>query len=135
MELRPHRWLPVLVLTVAVLGLILTESILAARGTVEIDQPEQNETIAGLVEIRGTATDENFCYYQLEYSPRGRQWTPIGQPRYTQPVRKGLLGVWDATRVPPGRYQLRLSLADHLGNHIQNTIQVTVVAAEPGPGP
>jgi hypothetical protein len=120
--------LPVVVLIVAVLGLVMTESILAARGTVEITQPEQNGTISGVVEIRGSATDDNFGYYQLEYSPHGRAWTTIGQPRYTSQVENGVLGTWDTSKVAPGSYQLRLNLADTMGNRIQNTIQVTVAA-------
>lgn len=129
MELGAHRWLPVVVLTVAVLGLILTESILAARGTAEIIRPEQNETVSGLVEVRGTATDDNMAYYQLEYSTRGREWTVIPPGRRTGQVQNGVLGVWDTRRLPPGRYQLRLSVADTLGNRNQNTVEV-IVAAE-----
>lgn len=128
MEVRSYRWLPVVMLTAAVLGLILTQSILATRGVVEITQPEQNGTISGLVEIRGSANDDNLAYYQLEYSTLGGMWTPIGQPRYLKPVRDGVLGTWDTTRVQPGSYQLRVNLADRLGNHIQNTIEVRVTA-------
>lgn len=128
MEWKPYHWLPVVVLTVAVLGLILTQSILAERGRVELTYPQQDAIISGLVEIRGTATDDNFAYYQLEYSLRGRDWIAIGQGRYTDPVRNGVLAVWDTTQVLPGRYQLRLNLADTMGNHIQNTIEVMVVA-------
>ncbi len=126
MELKTYHWLPVVVLTAAVLGLIMTESILAARGTVEISRPQQDETISGVMEIRGSATDDNFAYYQLEYSPRGREWTPIGAGRYVRQVQDGVLGRWDTSKVAPGRYQLRLSLADTMGNHVQNTIEVTV---------
>jgi hypothetical protein len=133
LELGTHRWLPVVVLTVAVLGLILTESILATRGTVEITYPQQNETISGIVEIRGSASDDNLAYYQLEYSARGSRWIPISQPRYMRPVQNGLLGVWDATGVSPGSYQLRLSLADRMGNHIQNTIEVVVMSTQAEP--
>ncbi len=128
MELGAHRWLPVVVLTAAVLGLILTESILAARGTAEIVQPEQNESISGVVEVRGTASDDDFSYYSLEFSERGREWTPVGRPRYTSQVREGLLGVWDTRGLSPGHYQLRLSVADQMGNHSQNTIEVNVIA-------
>lgn len=128
MELGAHRWLPVVVLTAAVLGLILTESILAARGTVEILRPAQDGAISGLVEIKGTATDDNLAYYQLEYSARGREWTAIGPTRHQGQVSDGVLGVWDTRGLPPGRYQLRLSVADNMGNHSQNTIEVTVTA-------
>jgi len=130
LELGAHRWLPVVVLTAAVLGLILTESILAARGIAEITRPEQNETISGIVEIRGTATDDNMAYYQLEYSTRGRGWTPIGPAHRTGQVQNGVLGVWDTRHLAPGRYQLRLSVADTMGNHNQYTVEV-IVAAEP----
>lgn len=130
MELGAHRWLPVVVLTAAVLGLILTESILAARGTVEIARPDQNEAINGMVEIRGTATDDDMAYYQLEYSARGRDWATIG-PTHMGQVQDGVLGVWDTRKLAPGRYELRLSVADNMGNHSQNTIEVTVTAEQP----
>jgi len=126
LELGAHRWLPVVVLTVAVLGLVLTESILAARGTAEITRPEQNETVSGIVEVWGTATDDNMAYYQLEYSTYGREWTVIGSGHRAGQVQHGILGVWDTRRLPPGRYQLRLSVADTLGNHNQNTVEVIV---------
>lgn len=129
MEGGTHRWLPVVVLTAAVLGLILTQSILATQGVVEITCPEQNDTIRGVVEIRGSASDDNLAYYQLEYGTLGGTWTPIGPARYQKPVNDGLLGTWDTTQVPAGTYQLRLNLADRMGNHIQNTIMVRV--AEP----
>ncbi|HOG45176.1 MAG TPA: hypothetical protein PLJ35_01185 [Anaerolineae bacterium] len=128
MELGAHRWLPVVVLTAAVLGLILTESILAARNTVEIARPGQNEAISGVVDVRGTATGDDFSYYQLEYSAQGRPWTPIGQPRCSRQVSNGTLGVWDTHQLAPGHYQLRLSVADNMGNHSQSTIEVTVAA-------
>ena len=128
MDLGAHRWLPVVVLTAAVLGLILTESILAARGTAEIVQPGQSETVSGTVEVRGTASDDDFAYYSLEFSTRGREWTAIGRPRYLGQVRGGVLGVWDTRGLNPGRYQLRLSVADQVGNHSQNTIEVNISA-------
>ncbi len=129
MEPGTHRWLPVVVLTAAVLGLILTQSILAAQGTVEIITPEQNGAVSGVVEVRGTATDDDFRYFQLEYSARGRDWTGIGPPRNSSQVHDGVLGLWDTRQLPPGRYQLRLSVADGMGNHHQNTIEVDVTAS------
>lgn len=133
MEVRTYRWLPVVVLTAAVLGLILTQSILATQGVVEITYPKQNDTLYGVVEIRGSASDDNMAYYQLEYSAQGGSWTPIGPARYQKPVNDGPLGTWDTTQVPPGTYQLRLNLTDRMGNHIQNTIMVEVAAPETGP--
>lgn len=130
MELGAHRWLPVVVLTAAVLGLILTESILAARGTAEIVYPQQNEAVSGVVEVLGSASGDSMSYYSLEYSTHGRQWTPIGPPRHGEQVQNGVLGVWDTQRLPPGRYQLRLSVADTMGNQNRNTIEVTVIAGE-----
>lgn len=132
MEPRPYRWLPIVVLTAAVLGLIMTESILATRGTVEITRPEQNETVTGTVDVRGSATHDDFAYYQLEYSACGRSWTPIGEARRERQVHAGVLGRWDARQVPPGPYQLRLSVVDTMGNRIQHTIQVTVAAPDGG---
>lgn len=132
MELGAHRWLPVVVLTAAVLGLILTESILAGRGTVEIVQPEQNGAVNGVVEVCGTASEDDFSYYSLEFSLRGREWTPVGRARYTSQVREGVLGVWDTRGLNPGRYQLRLSVADQMGNHSQKTIEVDVIGETSG---
>lgn len=134
MELKPLRWLPVAVLTAAVLSLILTESILAARGTVEIAQPAQGAVLTQQAEpyvIRGTAVADDLAYYQLSYSTRERLWIPIGAGRYTQQVRDGELAKWDLSRVPPGRYRVRLDLYDTMGNHSQSTVEVTVVAGQP----
>ncbi len=130
MERGAYRWLPVVVLTVAVLGLILTQSILAARGTAEIVRPVQNGSVSGVVEVRGTASDDDFSYYCLEFSARGTDWTPIGRPRYGGQVRDGVLGVWDTRGLSPGRYQLRLSVADQMGNRSQHTIEVNVIAED-----
>ena len=130
MELKPLRWLPVVVLTVAVLCLILTESILAARAMVEIAQPAPDAVLTQQAEpvvIWGTAVDDDLAYYQLAYSADGRQWVPIGAGRYTHQVRDGELARWDTSRVPPGRYRVRLDLVDAMGNHTQNTIEVTLV--------
>ena len=131
MELRPFRWLPIVVLTVAVVGLIMTESILAVRGTVEIIRPEQHDRLSGVVDVYGSAMSEAFAYYQLEYSPSGLNWVPIGEARYTRQVHQGLLGRWDTRGLRPGRYQLRLSVVDTMGNRTQRTIEVTVVGTPP----
>jgi hypothetical protein len=66
-------------------------------------------------------------------------WSKITDGR-TEGVDRALLGVWDAARYPAGRYTLRLTVYDSLGNSIQDLTPIMVggqatptPAGSPGP--
>lgn len=92
----------------------------AARCTnpgVCISYPAANMRIAGVIEVRGTATIDRFQFYKVEYGigENPEQWHSIGDIQ-RQPVTNGVLVIWNATGFPPGVYKLRLTVVDITGN-------------------
>jgi hypothetical protein len=90
--------------------------------------PTSGESLAGAVEITGTANIPDFAFYKYEYislTP-GSVWRAIGAG--TRPKKEDLLGTWDTTLVLPGEYALRLVVTDTAGNAPQPCIiQVRVL--------
>ena len=78
--------------------------------------PTTGESLAGAVEITGTADIPNFAFYKYEYISltAGAVWRAIGAG--TRPTTDDLLGTWDTTLVLPGEYALRLVVTDTAGN-------------------
>ena len=70
------------------------------------------------VNLLGTATDQNFSRYLLEYTDASHPgvWAPIA-PAATEPVIDDLLAQW--TPPAPGTYLLRLTVEDRAGNREQ----------------
>ncbi len=96
-----------------------------------LSQPETEQTLQGVVEIRGTADIDNFAFYKYEYRPVGADdvWQAISAG--TDPVTEGELGTWDTSLVPTGEYELRLVVTDTSGNAPQPcVIRVRVVPNE-----
>lgn len=110
-------WLAGLVLTMLLLTAVPTRLLLAQAATSGISQPAAGDTLAGVVEVRGTAVDANYLRYELAFRPESgtdADWIVFAEGE--QPVRDGVLAVWDTTvgRAagapvwPDGRYRLRL---------------------------
>jgi hypothetical protein len=60
-----------------------------------------------MVEIRGSANIQGFSYYRLEFRQEGKsEW--IRTQQFEEPVIDGILGIWDTSSLPAGRYKLRL---------------------------
>jgi len=101
----------------------------------EIDAPGPEATVTGTVQVAGSAMLDDFNHLDLEIGagPSPTVWTKITDSR-TQGVDHALLGVWDASRYPSGRYTLRLMVYDRFGNSIQRQSPVTV-GSPPTPTP
>ncbi|MBI2845571.1 MAG: hypothetical protein HYX86_03385 [Chloroflexi bacterium] len=86
---------------------------------VQVTSPGVGASLAGVVEVRGTAAIENFWYYKLEFGigegPGDWSWITAGY----EPVVDGFLGNWDTSTLPPGAYTLRLVVVDNTGNFPQ----------------
>ncbi|MBI5303037.1 MAG: peptide ABC transporter substrate-binding protein [Chloroflexi bacterium] len=80
-----------------------------------IKAPIAGATVAGLVEIRGTANAPSFGYWKLEYRADAN-------PNYTQlfrsdrPANDQVLSLWSTRTVANGAYWLQLSVVDSTGN-------------------
>ncbi len=84
-----------------------------------ITEPKPGATVAGAVQIKGTAVHPQFQRYELYFSPEpvtNSSWVFIGEAHRT-PVVNGVLGVWDTRSVPDGRYSLRLRVVRRDGNY------------------
>jgi tetratricopeptide (TPR) repeat protein len=93
-----------------------------------IDQPVDGAVVSGSVAIVGTAAREDFQFYKLDVKPAGssEDWAIIGEAVY-EPVTNGQLLVWPTQDLPPGDYQLRLTVVDITGNygpHDEITVRV-----------
>ncbi len=75
------------------------------------------------IDVIGTATDENFENFELEYSEGGETWTPI--PGLSTSVESGRLGTWNAEDLPGGAYRLRLTVSDKAG--LETVTEIGVV--------
>ncbi len=76
---------------------------------VVIYSPANNNILAGIIQVVGSATSPFFLQYQLEFSPDpGDLWGFIPGSASTIQVQNGLLGLWDTRQTSDGFYQLRL---------------------------
>ncbi len=84
-----------------------------------ISDPKPGSTVAGVVQIKGTAVHPQFQRYELYFSPEpvtNNSWVFIGEA-HRSPVVNGILGTWDTRSVPDGRYSLRLRVVRRDGNY------------------
>ncbi|NLB71294.1 MAG: hypothetical protein GX797_04735 [Chloroflexi bacterium] len=80
----------------------------------EIESPEHNEDISGVVEITGSVNTENFGSYRYEYSTVGEpDWQTIAAGSGTRIDEN--LGNWFTSDLAPGPYMLRLVALDNDG--------------------
>lgn len=113
-----------------------------AASAAAIVRPGQNETVQGVVTLMGTAVDPAFQSYVLEVapdpSPSDFDWPNI-QPPVTQQVRNGVVGQWDTTGVPDGRYFVRLVMTVGEGEEqtliTSDQVRVTVANSTATPLP
>jgi len=94
----------------SVLSISACAAFLQADKLLRIDSPASDETVSGVVEIRGTAAEPGMMRLRVEFGydpdPTGT-WFLILEG--TEPVRDGLLGQWDTASISEGNYALRLS--------------------------
>ncbi len=94
-----------------------------SAGNATILTPQSGATVAGIVQIEGTASlGGDFQYYKLEVAPMGTEaWGDLaGQAK--EQVVNGQLGVWDSASVSDGAYMIRLRVVDPTGNYCEATV-------------
>lgn len=93
---------------------------------VAITSPCADTSVRGEVVIKGTASDENFRSYLVEYGQgtEPTSWTEITTPN--SQVIDGTLATWDTTVLNGGSCTLRLTAADLAGNSAQTQVSLRV---------
>ncbi len=83
-----------------------------------ITYPGANQTVGGVVEIRGTANTADFQFYKVEFffGDATEELHPIGDVKY-YPVENGLLVLWNTGELS-GPLTLRLTVVKMDGNWI-----------------
>lgn len=91
-----------------------TSTPVACSPNVNISSPPDGATISGSATFFGTATAENFGYFQLEVS--GPQtdgaWRPAEVEDFTTPIFNNIIGSFDVATWTVGEYSFRLSVFD-----------------------
>jgi hypothetical protein len=83
---------------------------------IRISEPGTGATVAGVIQIVGSATMPDFWYYKFEFRGNGfGDWTFI--QRFDTAINGGILGAWDTRSVPSGDYEFRLVVVDKTGNY------------------
>ena len=84
--------------------------------------------MAGSVDVIGTATDDHFASYLLEWGLglNPTSWTPFIDPARTQRESKSL-GIWEVGDFTVGDYTLRLTAEDKAGNVAEASLTVYYV--------
>src|SRR5258708_2934117 len=97
----------------------------ANSASARITAPKDGDSLFGLVTIQGTAANAAMQRYVLEFDQQDTgvvQWFPFAGP-ITQQVTSGVLGQWNTTTVPDGRYQIRLRIVLRDGTVISDVVQ------------
>jgi hypothetical protein len=115
-----------LTLTFVMLLVLRLPTAVLAQTMNGIVEPASGETIAGIVEVRGTAVHPDYLRYELAFLQQdvpGAEWIVFAEG--AQQVNDGVLAVWDTTVgraigapvFPDGRYQLRLRVVKNDFNY------------------
>jgi RHS repeat-associated protein len=80
------------------------------RPYVRVTAPADQETLTGVVQIRGTLRDPNFLNWVLETSQDGQTWTTLATGN--QPAEDEALATLDPTLLMPGYLFVRLTGED-----------------------
>lgn len=95
--------------------------------------PEENTTVSGILEIKGTANIVNFAFYKIEYKSIATDsiWRSIYADSKPCPDSESELGIWNTNLVTAGEYALRLVVTDTAGNaSLPCVITIEIEASE-----
>lgn len=110
----------------------------ALQAQSKITHPTDGMTISGEVEVKGIATHPNMDFYQVRYAagPKatgGSQWKDFAIVEGKQ-VENDVLGTWNTTRIPDGKYTLALAVwgvGDSNNPYLYFVTDLTVNNAQP----
>ncbi len=102
---------------------------MAHQPFMDVASPRQGDTVAGIVEIRGTVRMPDFDRYTVQVGPGGdpKNFSLLTTGRSS--VQDGALFKWDTRRFADGVYTIRLAMYDRAGKWFAGRVQVTVANA------
>ena len=94
----------------------------------QITLPNERSQVGEIVSIEGTAYDENFAEYILEWGPgeNPQIWTKITSTRFAATVQDDVLATWNASG-KRGIYNLQLTAIDRVGYRAKDTVVVDII--------
>ncbi len=95
-------------------------------GRATIAAPRNGSTVKGIVNLRGTATANNFAYYKFELMDARCEGGVCFVAEARRPVSNGILLRWDTRTVPNGNYVLQLVVVDRFGRALPNPPRIRV---------
>jgi hypothetical protein len=133
-----RRWIAIITLSIVTLAAGGSAAAQQDAVSAQITSPKAGEPLFGPVSITGTASHPNMQRYTLEWDSQDTEtdrWFPIAGP-IAQQVRDGVLGQWNTTTVPDGRYQIRLRVVLRDGTVLSDVVQnLRVQNQQPSPLP
>ncbi len=135
-----RRGIVTLTLFLLVIGLAAPDLVHAQdANSAKITSPKSGDTLFGNVPIMGTASNPNMVRYILQWESQDNDvenWFPVGGGQITQQVKNGVLDQWDTTKIPDGRYQIRLRVVLRDGTVLSDLVQnLRVANKQPTPLP
>jgi hypothetical protein len=99
-----------------------------------ITSPANGQTVSGLVPIFGTATSSDFSRYEIAFSTDpGDAWQIFATADIV--LTNAQIGVWDATNLAPGTYQVRLQVFRSDGSFTETFVRGLIVGTPFTPTP
>lgn len=91
-----------------------------------ITSPKSNSIISGTITIVGTAIDENFLNYGVQYGTGSLPNIWFTMATSTTQVANGTLATWDTSLLPDATYTIRLEVKDKSNNIATDTVKVNI---------
>jgi hypothetical protein len=98
-----------------------------------IDAPQSGQVVSGAAPVIGSAQIRDFSFYKVEYQPRSGPggWRALSTT-YSMPVVEGRLDTWYTDGLPPGAYDLKLTVVDLRAQEVCTWLVGDIVVAGPG---
>jgi membrane peptidoglycan carboxypeptidase len=105
--------------------------------TVRLNNPSPNQTLTGLVTLRGQISASDFNRYDLLYASGANPTSFQSITTATQqfPNQDSPLGTWDTTNLPNGGYIVRLAAYSNQGGYVFRDVNVLLNNVPPTPTP
>jgi hypothetical protein len=93
---------------------------------VQVSIPGQNQVIGDGIQVKGTASKEDFDRYEFKFQSRDFEDEWHWVETFTTPVQNAELGLWRTAHLPAGNYWFMLITIDKMGNSEECIVPVMI---------